>query len=477
MIRKYRNRKRAALSLLLFALAIIPFTAQAVSLPEALTFIGEEAFRGNLSLTSVQIPENVTEIGEYAFADCVNLAQVTVPAQVESIGAGAFDGCGEALLIITEPDCEGVYFARGNRIDYQADTHYRALVIAQSYPGTSMRLDAPPNDQAAVHACLNHFATTNWTVTNASNLRASQITPAILSVFSAATENDVSLLYYSGHGEEDGSLLGKDLKTLKPAALKDCLDQIPGRKIIIVDACYSGQLIREEEEETEEGQGGEDEGGTDPEEGGESQGGTSEENGAETGEPGNEGSDENETGESGQSGANGFGEQGSDDGEADESGQSSSGESGTGESGGEDSETELEIASSAASVDGAAQFVSAFQAAFSGGGRLLRGALNDSNYFVLTAARWDEDCEEGFISSGGASRDMGFFSYAFCLGCGYNGVTQSATGSLPADSNEDGAVSLREAYYYASSLALSYNDRQHAMLWPSGCAWFAPFRP
>ena len=469
MIRKCRNRKRAALSLLLFVLAIIPFTAHAVSLPEALTFIGEEAFRGNLSLTSVQIPENVAEIGEYAFADCANLAQVTVPAQVESIGAGAFDGCGEALLIITEPDCEGVYFARGNRIDYQADTHYRALVIAQSYPGTSMRLDAPPNDQAAVHACLNHFATTDWTVTNASNLRASQITPAILSVFSAATENDVSLLYYSGHGEEDGSLLGKDLKTLKPAALKDCLDQIPGRKIIIVDACYSGQLIREENA-GEEGQGGE--GGADPEEGGEGQGGNSEESGSETGDPD-------------QSGAGESGEQGSDDGEAGESGQSGSGQSGTEEpgeeSGSDGAGTELETASSAVSSvssgDGAAKFVSAFQSAFSGGGRLLRGALNDSNYFVLTAARWDEDCEEGFISSGGSSREMGFFSYAFCLGCGYNGVTQSATGSLPADSNEDGVVSLREAYNYASSLALSYNDRQHAMLWPSGCAWFAPFRP
>ena len=60
-------------------------------------------------------------------------------------------------------------------------------------------------------------------------------------------------------------------------------------------------------------------------------------------------------------------------------------------------------------------------------------------------------------------------------GCGYDGVAYRA-GSLGADRNGDNAVSIQEAYTYANNLASTYGD-QEAMVWPSGCRWFAPFRP
>ena len=69
----------------------------------SVTSIGEMAFAGCYSLTSITIPDSVTSIGEKAFSYCESLASVTIGDGVTSIAGGAFAYC-DSLTSITIPD-------------------------------------------------------------------------------------------------------------------------------------------------------------------------------------------------------------------------------------------------------------------------------------------------------------------------------------------------------------------------------------
>lgn len=57
--------------------------------------LGNMAFAGCQTVTSIQIPDSVTSIGDWAFSGCSSLKSITIGSSVTSIGEGAFFRCFE----------------------------------------------------------------------------------------------------------------------------------------------------------------------------------------------------------------------------------------------------------------------------------------------------------------------------------------------------------------------------------------------
>ena len=92
---------------------VIPETISYYDITFNVTSIGDEAFRGCDSMTSLSIPNSVTKIGEYVLPGCTALTSLHIPASVESIGESAFSGCW-VLESLTVDSNNSVYDSRNN---------------------------------------------------------------------------------------------------------------------------------------------------------------------------------------------------------------------------------------------------------------------------------------------------------------------------------------------------------------------------
>ena len=89
-------------------------------LPNNVTYVCRYTFYNCDSLTSVTIPpDSWYYIGAWMFKNCTNLTNVTIPSRVTTIGEDAFSGC-ESLTTINYNSSQDLW----NRIDIMTGNEY-----------------------------------------------------------------------------------------------------------------------------------------------------------------------------------------------------------------------------------------------------------------------------------------------------------------------------------------------------------------
>lgn len=68
-------------------------TLTTITLGNAVKSIGDYAFDGCVQLGGITLPDTVSEVGDYAFSGCENLAAATLGSGVKKLGEGAFKDC------------------------------------------------------------------------------------------------------------------------------------------------------------------------------------------------------------------------------------------------------------------------------------------------------------------------------------------------------------------------------------------------
>ena len=93
-----------------------------------MTSIGEEAFFGCSSLTSIEIPNSVTSIGWDAFSGCSSLTSIEIPNSVISIGERAFEGCSSLTSIEIPNSVPEIGFAA-----FAACSSLKGFIVSDSH--------------------------------------------------------------------------------------------------------------------------------------------------------------------------------------------------------------------------------------------------------------------------------------------------------------------------------------------------------
>ena len=75
---------------------------KSITIPDGVTEIGKNAFKGCSNLSEIEFGQGVQTIGESAFQDCLNLRSITIPRSVTAINAMAFYNCNSLDIVNTE---------------------------------------------------------------------------------------------------------------------------------------------------------------------------------------------------------------------------------------------------------------------------------------------------------------------------------------------------------------------------------------
>ena len=119
------------------------------------------------------------------------------------------------------------------------------------YPGTDIDLRLPANDAKTMAGVYKNAADVEYHVILDSLAKRFIVTTAMDNIFSRANEDDMVVLFYSGHGCKGGLYLYDGV--LDYSAIRHAMSKSKSKhKMIFVDACFSGK-IRNENKHSAEG--------------------------------------------------------------------------------------------------------------------------------------------------------------------------------------------------------------------------------
>lgn len=118
---------------------------------------------------------------------------------------------------------------------------YLVSVGVSDYPGTNMDLNLPDKDAQTITTVYSNNSDLHYCQLLNEKATKKNIIKAMESVFSKADENDIVVLFYSGHGYSGGfyvydGCMGYDV-IRKAMAKSKCKN-----KMIFADACFSGHI-------------------------------------------------------------------------------------------------------------------------------------------------------------------------------------------------------------------------------------------
>lgn len=237
----------------------VPSYIEVPSDMDATTYLTMSATAPKTTATSANVGQTLTWTTEVtgAYGDTTYIWTFDTDGVVQSVVTAepevdyTLKTAGNLIVsVIVSDDVEDSASATAEAISVNtAQPVYRALLVGNTYPGTLLELQGPNNDVAGMRSMLSKMKSTPYRISTKSNLSADGMVSSINSAFSGATPNDVSLFFFAGHGTNaastgyHGALMGTGNTYLTVARLKTTLDNIPGKKIVIIDSCHSGQMI------------------------------------------------------------------------------------------------------------------------------------------------------------------------------------------------------------------------------------------